>query len=215
MIVSHTHEFIFIANPKVASQSIRQALQPFLTPGIDWEQCDLYESKRLPIPHLARLRTGHLTIAQLQPFISPEQFSRYLKFGFLREPVDRFVSACFFLRRDLVLAEDSDKAMIELLANKQWMNRIHLRPQVSFFSIDGRLSLDFIGRYESISEDLQTLSEACLERGIPVLPQLNTGQRKPSGYVAGPALREAVCRHYHEDWLLHRKLSETGPQQGI
>ena len=65
MIISHRHKFIFFAVPKCATHAIRQALAPLLAAG-DWEQQDLFAKRRIPIPAIARLQHGHVSVNQLR-----------------------------------------------------------------------------------------------------------------------------------------------------
>ena len=73
MIVSGLHKFIFAAIPKTGTHSVRQALRAHLGPQ-DLEQVGLFVQKKFPIPELARLQHGHLSLAQVQPYLRPEEF---------------------------------------------------------------------------------------------------------------------------------------------
>ena len=64
MIISKLHRFIFVAIPKTGTHSVRQALREQMGPE-DMEQVGLFVQKSLPIPDLAKIRHGHLTLSQL------------------------------------------------------------------------------------------------------------------------------------------------------
>ena len=95
MIVSHRHRFIFVAVPKTGTHSVRHALRGHLGPD-DMEQARLFVEKQFPIPELAQLGHGHLSFEQVRPFLGEEVFQNYLKFAFVRNPFDRFISYCAF-----------------------------------------------------------------------------------------------------------------------
>ena len=100
LIISHKHKFIFFAVPKTATHTIRQALTPHMGEE-DWEQQVLFgQDRALPIPEIAALNHGHISVTQIQPHLSDEVWGSYFKFGFVRNPFDRYVSTCFFLHRD-------------------------------------------------------------------------------------------------------------------
>src|SRR5687768_16674592 len=98
MIISHQHRFVFAAIPKTGTHSVRQALREHLS-AEDLEQVGLFVNKRFPFEELASIKHGHITLEQIRPFLGEEQFASYLKFAFVRNPFDRFVSYCAFMTR--------------------------------------------------------------------------------------------------------------------
>jgi hypothetical protein len=101
MIISHQHRFIFAAVPKTGTHAVRRALRAHLAPG-DEEQVALFENKRFVDPMLARIEHGHLPLALLRERMGAEVFAGYFRFGFVRNPHDRFVSYCAFMTRRAV-----------------------------------------------------------------------------------------------------------------
>ena len=69
MIISSLHRFIFVAIPKTGTHSVRQALRRHMGPS-DLEQVGLFVQSKLPIPELARLQHGHLSLAQVYAALS-------------------------------------------------------------------------------------------------------------------------------------------------
>ena len=65
----------------------------------DMEQVGLFVQRKLPIPELAQIRHGHLTLQQIRRHLSAEDFDGAFKFAFVRNPFDRFVSYCAFITR--------------------------------------------------------------------------------------------------------------------
>lgn len=196
MIVSHSQKFIFVATPKTASQSTRVFLRNFINEN-DWEQCGYYEQKRLPIPHLSLLKTGHLTLAQLKPFLKESQWQRYLKFLVVRDPLDRFLSASFFLNHKLQGNQDTNSELLKMLTNEKWLSRLHFRPQIEFAFHGDELLADYIIRYENLHEGLAhvsgLLSNKSINEPLNVLPELNIGQFRDRTFKPS----EAVCRKVH------------------
>ena len=61
MIVSHRHRFIFFAVPRTGTHAIRAAPRSFLGPD-GCEQEGLMDRVRSPLPTLAHIRHGHITL---------------------------------------------------------------------------------------------------------------------------------------------------------
>ena len=78
MIVSESLKFVFVAIPKTGTHSIRRALRPHMSDD-DMEQVRLFEEKAFPIPELANLRHGHISLAQLKPHIEPSKFNTVMR----------------------------------------------------------------------------------------------------------------------------------------
>jgi len=98
MIISHKHKFIFVAVPRTGTHSVRFALRQHLGDE-DLEQVNLFTRKRMPFPEIAQKQNGHITAQEIIPHIGEDIWNRYFKFGFVRNPWDRFISVCFFLYR--------------------------------------------------------------------------------------------------------------------
>jgi hypothetical protein len=175
--VSHRHRFIFAAVPKTGTHSVREALREQLGPE-DMEQVGLFVDKRLPYPELAALGHGHLGLAQVRPFLGEDTFAGYLKFGFVRNPFDRFVSYCAFVTRHSGEFRQAPQAVMEhLLFRNPPEQHLLFQPQCSVLAdADGRLLADMVGRVE----DMQASYDAiCARIGIPsrVLDQVNSTRR--------------------------------------
>jgi hypothetical protein len=160
MIISELNEFIFVAIPKTGTHSIRRALRPHMGES-DIEQVQLFEKKEFPIPDLARLGHGHISLAQLRPFIPPVKFESFFKFAFVRNPFDRFVSFCSFMTRERKDFErDPKSVMRHLLFVAPPVRHILFQPQHSFITgSDGEPLTDFVGRVEEMQSDFDTVCD--------------------------------------------------------
>jgi hypothetical protein len=199
MIISFAHKFIFVAVPKTGTHAVRQALREQLGPD-DWEQVGLFVEKTFPVPELAAIRHGHLTLRQVQPFLEPDDFNGFFKFGFVRNPFDRFVSFCSFMtRKDGSFDRDPQGVMHHFLFVAPPWGRIHFQPQHIFFEDDhGRVIADHIGRVEEMQSGFDA---ACRRIGIPSRPldKVNASRRGDYRDYYTPELREAVAKLYARD----------------
>jgi hypothetical protein len=198
MIISSTHKFIFVAIPKTGTHSVRRALRVHMGPE-DLEQVGLFVQRSLPMPALARIGHGHITLAQVRSFLPPADFETFFKFAFVRNPFDRFVSYSSFITRELGhFDRDPHKVMRHFLANPP-MDHILFRPQHEFVTNrDGSLLTDYVGRVEQMQ---QSYDEICGRIGIPgaTLDQVNSSRRKDYRDYYDQSLIDGVAKLYARD----------------
>ena len=198
MIVSGLHKFIFAAIPKTGTHSVRQALRAHLGPQ-DLEQVGLFVQKKFPIPELARLQHGHLSLAQVQPYLRPEEFESFFKFAFVRNPFDRFVSYCAFMTRQSGQFETDPKAVMRHFIDNPPSQHILFQPQHSFVTAaDGGMLADDVGRVENMQQSYDRIAARI---GIPTAPldKVNSSKRRNYRDYYDQPLIDGVARLYARD----------------
>ena len=145
MSINKTHKFAFIHIPKTGGCSIKQILKHY------------EDDSTVPI--------YHRTVSKV---IWKYGYTKdYYKFSFVRNPWDRFVSAFMYLRGGGQRKQKGDRiAQQDILKNgegdmKKFLNSgfdfkkhiRHMNPQVDFLLRKGKNVMDYIGRYETLSED--------------------------------------------------------------
>jgi hypothetical protein len=198
MIISAAHKFIFAAIPKTGTHSVRRALREHMGPQ-DIEQVGLFVQKRFPIPALAQLQHGHLSLQQIRPYMRPEEWRSFFKFAFVRNPFDRFISYCAFMTREKGdFDQDPQRVMRHFIANPP-MAHILFQPQHSFITDeDGQPLTDQVGRVEEMQ---QSYNEIAGRIGIPTaqLERVNSSRRRDYREYYDQPLIEAVTRLYARD----------------
>ncbi|MEO7814535.1 MAG: sulfotransferase family 2 domain-containing protein [Sphingomicrobium sp.] len=199
MIISHRHKFIFVAVPKTGTHSVRQALREQMGDE-DLEQVGLFVNKRFPMPELAAIRHGHLTLAQVEPFLPADDYKAYFKFGFVRNPFDRFVSYCAFMTRDGdEFGTDPKAVMRHFLFTAPPTGHILFQPQHLFFvGANGAPASDFVGRIEAMQSDYDKI---CARIGIPSRPldKVNSSKRGDYRDYYDQQLIDGVAALYGRD----------------
>lgn len=172
----HEMKTIFLHIPKSAGTSLGEALfGTGLTGHFDWR---LYKAE------------------------NRAAFRSYYKFCFVREPIDRFLSAYNYLigggkaPYDAAMGLDVAKygginAFIEFgLERDRWSRLRHFRPQ-SLMVCDRDLSVqvDFVGRFENFDRDCQIVADALGVKLAP--PKSNVTPRKTVSFadLSGSSLR--------------------------
>lgn len=191
MIVSHQHKYIFFAVPKTATHAIREVLRQSKGEE-DWEQQMLFGRQILPIDDIAKIEHGHITAREIEPTLTPEQWAHYFKFAFVRNPFDRFVSACAFLNRgNPQFRQRPIEWMKVAMTRPQFRQRVLIRPQCEQLkNTNHELSMDFVGRYETLQASLDHVLDHLS------LPNVLLEVRNQSDH--------GNYRHYYDDALQHQ-----------
>lgn len=159
MLISESHKFIFIHVPKVAGMSISNYFKPYAL------------MNRLPD---GRNVSQHSSARQLIALLGQENFRRYFIFGFVRNPWDRVVSLYHYIikspgheKHERVKAYGGFDEFV-----KMEIPRFRPMQKGLFLDETGEPAVDFIGRFETLTEDIQFV---CEKAGIEfkVLPHVN------------------------------------------
>lgn len=216
MILSHKHKFIYIKTRKTASSSIEAMLsracgpEDVITPTTD----RLMTGERMPPrnyqldhplvpkrPLWRRLlrrpeRVYHPTIGfyehipawRIKAYVGDEIWNSYYKFTFERNPWDKQISWYFYKTK----SKTHRPSFESFMTNKEKASV----ENYSLYTIDGDIAVDFLGRYETLGEDLaKVLKEIGIEGDTP-LPRLNV-------YGSGGDYRKLYTdktRKIVEDW---------------
>ena len=209
MIVSHRHRFIFFAVPRTGSHAVRTALAPSLGPE-DWQQEGLLTGARSPLPPLGRIGHGHISLRLARPHLPEAVWRTYFKFAFVRDPYDRFVSACAMMNKGNAAYAGHETAVMKYtltslrgaVSAASFRKLMLAQPQAGLLVDEsGRIGVDFVGRYEDIQE---SFAQVCRRIGIPPqpLPVVNAASHRPYREYYDDELRRLVTSFYRRDFEL-------------
>lgn len=202
MIISFKHKFIFVAIPKTATHSIRNALRPNLAEQ-DWEQCVRFEKKYFPVEALANIGHGHITCMQVRPFVLPDTWDEYFKFCVVRNPFDRFESYCRFINRNnQKMKDDPLGTMKAAIENRATREHVLCRPQFEFVTDEEeRLVVDFVAKLETLQGDFDRI---CGELGFPhvELERINASRPEEQSASFDSELGGMIREYFRKDFEL-------------
>lgn len=161
------------------------------------------------------LNYSHLTINDYRILFGRELYDRLYKFGFVRNPWDRLVSAYFHMKRGGNHGQDKGWADKHLSRYENfeafvtgWLTPRHVLtgawhfvPMTRFVCLPGhgRASLDYLGRYETLERDFAVV---CREQGLVTsLGHMNAAPRELRDYreYYTPKTRAIVAKVYAGD----------------
>jgi len=208
MLISYTHSFIFFHVAKVGGISIRHALNPYTQ-----------EPKRFKINRPAQIINGkfnpfyaiwesaltHATVAQTQKAL-PQEFDKFHKFAFVRNPWDWQVSMYHFLLNqkdnynyEMIKEFGSFRKYMEwvVLEDKPFPKGATKLQKTMLIDSGGNLAIDKIGRFENLAEDFNNIMGSLNINAT--LAKLNTSKHKPYQIYYDTYTKKLVEKHFAED----------------
>jgi len=193
-MLSKSYKCIFIRISKVASKSVVNAF--------------LSDKKGRDTEYFA-WRHHDITFYQET---YPKVFDGYFKFAFVRNPWGRIYSqykyfknikkmeiAQYGFERYLSLCEESLNNGNFLFGRNREIFVRHMTNQLEWLTIDDKLQVDFIGRFENIEKDFQFVSQR-LNVNL-ILPHVNKSSNKQEDYrlAYNEQMLEQVAKWHSKD----------------
>lgn len=197
MLISDSHEFIFLRMRKVASTSMKAILLPLCVPRPEGRIAHLRSRAWLEWNYHKYVFRAHDDIRAARRRMPADRFDRYFKFAFVRNPWNRLVSEYEFLlkrpkhgRHARVRKLDGFKQFIQMQIPRRDAYQINM-----LCDAKGNLSMDFVGKLENLQADWQIV---CERIGIPhqPLPVRNATQRGHFQDYYDAESRQLVAEHW-------------------
>ncbi len=176
MLISDQHRFIFIHIPKTAGSSIRANLTDYALTQPESGFYSILRRFNLPRDYRKFRFRLHSSLQDIQLKMPDDLFANYKKIAFVRNPWDRMVSSYAYKVHGTEVKQRSRTDSFETFINSEF-ERNKSRQIDYLVNTQGEIGCDFIGRFESIDEDYQKLSDY-LQIKLPELSVLNKSKRK-------------------------------------
>ena len=167
VMISHQHRCIFIHIPKNAGQSIEHVFLKWV--GLTWKTRAPLLLRPNADPAQGPPRLAHLKACEYVPcgHLEPQQFASYFKFSFVRNPWDRMVS--FYKYTGSPEHQTFKQFLTGQFQNELWQSKYwFVGPQHEYvYDSQGRLMVDFLGRFETLQADFNLV---CEKLGVPHTP---------------------------------------------
>ena len=177
-MICREFQCLFVHVPKTAGQSVEQFFMDRL--GLDW---DADRDKVLlgdnDDPTRGTEKLAHLSALEYLDcgFIERDEFERLFKFSFVRNPFERIVSE--YRYRNYFQHRSFRDFVLNKLPEPGWDDKYrHVMPQSDLIcSEDGRLLMDFVGKFENLQQDF---NRVCEHFGFEdtALPHVNSSDKR-------------------------------------
>ncbi|WP_409305788.1 sulfotransferase family 2 domain-containing protein [Peribacillus sp. SCS-155] len=172
MIVSHKHKFIFLKTKKTAGTSIEISLSRYCGPN-DIITPIAPEDEKIraglgikpqnyivPFDGTAKNKrnedgnivfSNHNKAKSIREILGQDVWNSYYKFSFDRSPWDKVISYYYFR-----MAKSNKTIDFEQFLEKKKFKGCYNYP---IYTIDDKLAVDFLGKYENLDQDLTAVCE--------------------------------------------------------
>lgn len=182
MIINDEKEFIFICVAKTGSTSIRRMFGSFTDPPPE-----IY----------------HMSLEKILKQNSC--LCNYKKIAFVRNPYDRLYS-CYsnfkydghYWEKEIKKTKDFQDFVLKLESSNLFNNLIHLRPQFDYLAVNGKIDINFLGRFENFEDDCKKMFEFLNIEFFNILKTRISSKKEPKIYT--PAMKEVVYKIYKKDF---------------
>jgi len=171
MIISDEHKFIYLAIPRTGSTTIQVFLQEF-----GWRTPNVHDQ-------------NHGSVNFARGFVGEEKWQNYKKITFIRNPWDWYVS---LFRRVRNYRRQHGGPPLETIIDYLDISQDG-DSQEDFLVEDDKIVMDFVGKFETLEDDIRTLAKFI---GIPIpeeLRQVNKNKERPH-----------YTTFYTEDWMIEK-----------
>jgi hypothetical protein len=208
MIVSHKNKFIFLHIPKTAGTSVRNALLPYANPLETTLRARFVRKiarQFTPYRYVNFRNHPHWSLLKAQSILPNEMYANYLKFCFVRHPVDWQHSMFRHILSHSHLPSFQTRFAF-IYKHKNFEDYIKWRvdngpiPQaIQMLNNKNEIDMDKIARFEFIQQDFANICSAI--NISATLPFLNSNKLNRSLKISD-SVRSLIYQHYKIDYDL-------------
>ena len=218
MIISNSHQFIFVHVMNTAGTSVSAAIDPWLR----WNDIAIGGTRfGEQIQPAFRERFGlhkHSTAGEIRALVGADVWSSYFTFTVVRHPYDRVVSLYTWLHKTLrnappdatewswpvAIAFRESQGFSGFIRHEQFRKSLGGRPQVEWTCDDGgHCIVDFVGRFEDLDAARMTISNRI---GVNLEPferhNASTERTRDAEFFSGEADYEYLHTLHERDFEL-------------
>jgi hypothetical protein len=211
-IINNSKKFIFVHVPKAAGTSITNELSAYT------EYCDLeiggtaFGEQLQPLYKRRFNLYKHISADEIKSIVGQHVWNEYFTFSIVRNPYTRLRSIFSFLKEWEGTPEDFKTSLSgfsgfnEFVESETWKTRLGpdriFQPQGTWLQSEGLISVDYVGRLESIDEDFNKIIERIApnsREGRSPINRLNRSSEASGRTLSADAIN-LINEYYHQDF---------------
>ena len=199
MLISDSHQFVFVHIRKAAGTSLRQILEQVSLKKNNHLFYKLLSRNGFPIDYHRHSFRKHSNLIEAERSMPEDLFKRYFKFAIVRNPWDRLVSEFEYIKTQ---PSHSRFKKLKAMSFNDFIQYQSSRPaahQVNALQLkNGQLGCDFIGKLETLEQSLSIIA-AKTGLNFSQLPHINQVKRRDYRSYYNNALRNQVAELWRAD----------------
>ena len=199
MLISDSHQFVFVHIRKAAGTSLRQILEQVSLQKNNGIWSKLLSRNGFPLDYHRFSYRKHSNLIEAERSMPSDKFKQYFKFAIVRNPWDRLVSEFEYIKTQPThsrFKKLKDMCFSDFLIYQSERPAAH---QVNALRLkNGQFGCDFIGKLETLEQSLTVVS-AKTGLDFSHLPHINQVKRRDYRSYYNQALQQQVAKFWQAD----------------
>jgi len=178
MLISDSHQFVFVHIRKAAGISLRQILERVSLPKNNQLPYKLLSRNGFAVDYHRHSFRKHANLIEVQRSMPADKFKQYFKFAVVRNPWDRLVSEYEYIKTQPAHSRFKKLSAMNFAQFVAYQSQRPAAHQINALRLsDGQLGCDFIGKLEALQQSLKVVG-AKTGVDFSALPHTNQVDRR-------------------------------------
>ena len=199
MLISDSHQFVFVHVRKAAGTSLRQILGQVSLPKNNQLWYKLLSRNGFSVDYHKYSFRKHSALIEAEKSMPSERYQSYFKFAFVRNPWDRLVSEFEYIKTQNT---HSRHKKLSQMTFEDYITYQGQRPAAHQFNVlcnkSGDLGVDYVGKFERLDDSLVEISNK-VKLDCSQIPHINKIKRQPFQSYYNATTAEKVAKLWAKD----------------
>ncbi len=199
MLISDSHQFVFVHIRKAAGTSLRQILEKVALPKNNNLWYKFLSRNGFAIDYHKYSFRKHANLLEAERSMPEDRFKQYFKFAIVRNPWDRLVSEYEYIKTQHTHSRYKKLHTMNFTEFVAYQAKRPAAHQVNALQLkNGEMGMDYIGKLETLDESLAFVGEK-IGLSFAELPHINQVKRRDYRSYYDDALIEQVAKKWERD----------------
>jgi len=199
MLISDSHQFVFVHIRKAAGTSLRQILERVALAKNNQIWYKLLSRNGFAVDYHKYSFRKHANLYEAESSMPADRFKQYFKFAIVRNPWDRLVSEYEYIKTQPTHSRFKKLSGLSFVDYVRYQSERPDAHQINALTLkDGQLGCDFIGKLETLDQSLRVVG-AKIGVDFSTLPHVNQVNRCDYRTYYDDNLTEKVAELWQQD----------------